>query len=151
MDSANEDNTTKDSKESVESVNEDNNNTKDSKESVKKETCLTDCEVEKSPEEHNAKKDVKDSSAEDEKKLDDSPIMGVMESKPRLVDAQDAKASESSIKKAIWERAAHIRANAEYVLYYFQVRFTFHSCIIIIPAPPHLHTVKTNSVSLIAT
>ncbi|XP_019163970.1 PREDICTED: HIRA-interacting protein 3-like isoform X2 [Ipomoea nil] len=118
MESANEDNTTKDSKESMESANEDNttednNTTKDSKESVKKETCLTDCEVEKSPEEHKIKKDVKDSGAEDEKKLDDSPIMGVLESKPRLVDAQDAKASESSIKKAIRESAAYIRANAE--------------------------------------
>nr|GLL31616.1 glutamic acid-rich protein-like isoform X3 [Ipomoea trifida] len=113
MESANEDNTTKDSKESMESANEDNNTTKDSKESVTIETCLTDCEVEKSPEEHKIKKDVKDSGGEDEKKLDDSPIMGVLESKPRLVDAQDAKASESSIKKAVWESAAYIRANAE--------------------------------------
>ncbi|CAH9134574.1 unnamed protein product [Cuscuta epithymum] len=69
--------------------------------------------AERSPEEHKAKKVVKGSGAEDEKKLDDSPILGVMDSKSISVDAQDAKTSESSLRKAILERAAHFRANAE--------------------------------------
>ncbi|KAJ8551202.1 hypothetical protein K7X08_000572 [Anisodus acutangulus] len=55
----------------------------------------------------------KEETAVDEAEMDDSPIMGVMSSKSESVDAQGVKASESSIKKAIWERAAHFRANSE--------------------------------------
>ncbi|KAG5575564.1 hypothetical protein H5410_055698, partial [Solanum commersonii] len=87
---------------------------KDSQENLEKDASLTkqEKEVLESPKKQVIKKDIKE-PALDEAEMDDSPIMGVMSSKSESVDAQGVKASESSIKKAIWERAAHFRDNSE--------------------------------------
>ncbi|WMV54150.1 hypothetical protein MTR67_047535 [Solanum verrucosum] len=89
---------------------------KDSQENLEKDASLTkqEKEVLESPKKQVIKKDIKE-PALDEAEMDDSPIMGVMSSKSESVDAPSVKASESSIKKAIWERAAHFRDNSEYV------------------------------------
>ncbi|KAF3646327.1 hypothetical protein FXO37_20513 [Capsicum annuum] len=89
---------------------------KDSQENLEKDTSSTkqEKEVLESPKKQVIKKEIKE-LAFDDAEMDGSPIMGVMSSKSESVDAQGLKASESSIKKAIWERAAHFRANSEYV------------------------------------
>lgn len=89
---------------------------KDSQENLEKDTSLTkqEKEVLESPKKQVIKKDIKE-PALDQAEMDDSPIMGVMSSKSESVDAQSLKVSESSIKKAIWERADHFRDNSEYV------------------------------------
>ncbi|KAK4352719.1 hypothetical protein RND71_028237 [Anisodus tanguticus] len=86
---------------------------KDSQENLEIDASSTkqEKEVLESPKKEVMKKDIKEPL--DEAEMDDSPIMGVMSSKSESVDAQGVKASESSIKKAIWERAAHFRANSE--------------------------------------
>lgn len=85
----------------------------DSQENLKKDApTKQEKEVLESPKKQVIKKDIKE-SALDEAEMDDSPIMGVMSSKSESVNAQGVKTSESSIKKAIWERAAHFRANSE--------------------------------------
>lgn len=88
---------------------------KDSQENLEKDTSSTkqEKEVLESPQKQVIKKDIKEPALDAE--MDDSPIMGVMSSKSEQVDAQGVKTSESSIKEAIWERAAHIRTNSEYV------------------------------------
>lgn len=96
----------------LENLNEDSA-PKDSGEGLEKDTPQTKDKVEKSSEEYKTKKNVKGSGVGDEKKLEDSPVMGLMDSIATSADAQDAKASESSIKKAILERAAYFRDNAE--------------------------------------
>ncbi|PHU19582.1 hypothetical protein BC332_10733 [Capsicum chinense] len=87
---------------------------KDSQENLEKEVSSTkqEKEVLESPKKQVIKKEIKE-LAFDDAEMDGSPIMGVMSSKSESVDAQGLKASESSIKKAIWERAAHFRANSE--------------------------------------
>lgn len=87
---------------------------KDSQENLEKDASSTkqEKEVLESPKKQVIKKDIKEPEL-GEAAMDDSPIMGVMSSKSESVDAQGVKASESSIKKAIWERAAHFRANSE--------------------------------------
>ncbi|KAH0713914.1 hypothetical protein KY289_009873 [Solanum tuberosum] len=92
----------------------DDGDPKDSQENLEKDASLTkqEKEVLESPKKQVIKKDIKE-PALDEAEMDDSPIMGVMSSKSESVDAQSVKASESSIKKAIWERAAHFRDNSE--------------------------------------
>lgn len=86
---------------------------KDSQENLEKDTSSTkqEKEVLESPQKQVIKKDIKEPALDAE--MDDSPIMGVMSSKSEQVDAQGVKTSESSIKEAIWERAAHIRTNSE--------------------------------------
>lgn len=98
--------------ERLESGNEDSG-PKDSGECLEKDTSLSKGEGETSPEEHKTKKTLKGSGAEDENKMDECPILGATDSKSTLADVQDAKASESSIKRAILERAAYFRANTE--------------------------------------
>ncbi|XP_015056538.1 protein starmaker-like [Solanum pennellii] len=87
---------------------------KDSQENLEKDASLTEQEKEvlESPKKQVIKKDIKE-PALDQAEMDDSPIMGVMSSKSESVDAQSLKVSESSIKKAIWERADHFRDNSE--------------------------------------
>ncbi|PHT49828.1 hypothetical protein CQW23_09575 [Capsicum baccatum] len=87
---------------------------KDSQENLEKDTSSTkqEKEVLESPKKQVIKKEIKE-LAFDDAEMDGSPIMGVMSSKSESVDAQGLKASESSIKKAIWERAAYFRANSE--------------------------------------
>lgn len=88
---------------------------KDSQEKLEKDASSAKQEIEaaESPKKQVIKKDTKETALEDETEMDDSPIMGVMSSKSESVDAQGVKPSESTIKKAIWERAAHFRANSE--------------------------------------
>lgn len=95
---------------------EDDGVSKDSQENLEKDASSTkqEKEVLESPKKQVIKKEIKE-LAFDDAEMDGSPIMGVMSSKSESVDAQGLKASESSIKKAIWERAAHFRANSEYV------------------------------------
>lgn len=91
---------------------------KDSQENLEKDasSIKQEKEVLESPKKQVIKNDIKEPSL-DEAEMDDSPIMGVMSSKSESVDPQGVKASEGSIKKAIWERAAHFRANSEYVFF----------------------------------
>ncbi|KAJ8541708.1 hypothetical protein K7X08_002524 [Anisodus acutangulus] len=96
MENADDDGVPKDSQENLEIDASSTKQEKEVLESLKKEVM---------------KKDIKEPL--DEAEMDDSPIMGVMSSKSESVDAQGVKASESSIKKAIWERADHFRANSE--------------------------------------
>ncbi|KAF3629426.1 putative auxin-induced protein 5NG4 [Capsicum annuum] len=93
---------------------EDDGVSKDSQENLEKDASSTkqEKEVLESPKKQVIKKEIKE-LAFDDAEMDGSPIMGVMSSKSESVDAQGLKASESSIKKAIWERAAHFRANSE--------------------------------------
>ncbi|CAN4119618.1 unnamed protein product [Withania somnifera] len=87
---------------------------KDSQENLERDASSTKQgkEVLESPHKQVIKKDIKEPEL-GEAAMNDSPIMGVMSSKSESVDAQDVLASESSIKKAIWERAAHFRANSD--------------------------------------
>ncbi|XP_059280438.1 uncharacterized protein LOC132034179 isoform X2 [Lycium ferocissimum] len=101
-------------KESQENLEKDAASTNQEKDVLEKDASSTkqEKEVLESPKKQVIEKDIKE-PALDEAEMDDSPIMGVMSSKSESVDAQGVKASESSIKKAIWERAAHFRANSE--------------------------------------
>ncbi|KAK6137833.1 hypothetical protein DH2020_028421 [Rehmannia glutinosa] len=65
-----------------------------------------------SPKQHETKNDSKKPSTGDEEIMEDSPIMGVLTPKSE-VGTQGSSLSESSIKKAIWERADHFQANSE--------------------------------------
>lgn len=101
---------------------------KDSQEKLEKDASSAKQEIEaaESPRKEAIKKDTKEIALEDEAEMDDSPIMGVMSSKSESVDAQGVKPSESTIKKAIWERAAHFRANSEYVIFSCYLDHSFY-------------------------
>ncbi|KAJ7959124.1 DNA ligase 1-like isoform X1 [Quillaja saponaria] len=73
-----------------------------------------------SPEGHQSKNDIKGSCTEDEEKMEDSPVLGLLNgTKPVKTETEEAKGngnnkvpSESTIKKAISKRASYIKANS---------------------------------------
>lgn len=89
---------------------------KKSEENVHKQSDSSAGEVMESPKKHEKDKELSGATPKDEPNMeDDSPIMGVLTSKVEAVNPQAIETSESTIKKAILERADHIRANSEYV------------------------------------
>lgn len=83
-------------------------------ENVDKDLQLSKEKEKASPKQEEAKSDPKKASTGNEETMEDSPIMGVLTPKP-AVGTQGSSLSESTIEKAIWERADHIQANSEYV------------------------------------
>lgn len=81
-------------------------------ENVDKDLQLSKEEEKASPKQEEAKSDPKKASTGNEETMEDSPIMGVLTPKP-AVGTQGSSLSESTIEKAIWERADHIQANSE--------------------------------------
>lgn len=73
------------------------------------------------PEEHETKEDAKELDSHDEEKMEDSPVMGLLtgnkSTKSGNLEAQGNKKkeipSETTVKKAIWKRAAYLRAKSE--------------------------------------
>lgn len=90
----------------------DDDNSKKVVENVEKDAHLNEIEVRESPKEHETKK----ASNGDEETLEDSPVMGLLDSKSE-VDNQGSVISENRIKKAIWDRADHFKSNSEYLLF----------------------------------
>jgi hypothetical protein len=80
-------------------------------------------EVTESPERRDLKNNIKEPCSEDEEKMEDSPVMGLLsgqkttKSKAKDTQANEVKEvpSEGSIKKAMMRRASYIKANSEYV------------------------------------
>ncbi|KAK3014237.1 hypothetical protein RJ639_008080 [Escallonia herrerae] len=101
--------------------NDEDNASKSSGETVEKNDFSAKEEVIESPEEYQAKKDLKEAGEEDKEKMDDSPVMGLLignKSRKSGVVETDGMGkheipSESTIKNAIWKRAAYFRANSE--------------------------------------
>ncbi|KAJ9167080.1 hypothetical protein P3X46_021757 [Hevea brasiliensis] len=99
------------------------NVSKDSGETEEKHACSTKREAIESPEGHESKNDRKEPYSEDEQKMEDSPVMGLLtgkkppksETKETLIDKNKEVPSESSIKKALLKRASYIKVNSEKV------------------------------------
>ena len=80
-----------------------------------------------SPERLESKNNIKEHSSEEEEKMEDSPVIGLMtgkkttKSKTKDTQAKEIKEvpSEGSIKKAMMKRASYIKANSEYVFVSF--------------------------------
>ena len=80
-------------------------------------------EVTESPERLDLKNTIKEPCSEDEEKMEDSPVMGLLsgqkttKSKAKDTQANEVKEvpSEGSIKKAMMRQASYIKANSEYV------------------------------------
>ncbi|KAL2539695.1 Histone chaperone domain CHZ [Abeliophyllum distichum] len=90
----------------------DDDNSKRTVENMEKDAHLSEKDVRESPKEHKTEKDPKEASNGDVETLEDSPVMGLLNSKSE-VDNQSSVISESRIKKAIWDRADHFMANSE--------------------------------------
>ncbi|KAG9142646.1 hypothetical protein Leryth_023066 [Lithospermum erythrorhizon] len=58
----------------------------------------------------DARKGLSEIATEDDPKMEDSPVMGLMTTKSDLVDTGT---TEQKIRKAVWDRASHIRDNSE--------------------------------------
>lgn len=98
------------------------NASKDSEESGGK--SVSGEEAAESLEGHQSKKGVKESCLEDEEKMEDSPVMGLLTGRKKTnVESDGIKGikdkddkdipSESSIKKAIRKRIPYLKANSE--------------------------------------
>ena len=82
-------------------------------------------EVAGSPEKEQMKKDVKEASSEDEEKMEDSPVMGLLtEHKKTKVQTKKSHVvekkkipTESTIKEAVKKRASYLKTNSKYVIY----------------------------------
>ncbi|KAF9687222.1 hypothetical protein SADUNF_Sadunf02G0071200 [Salix dunnii] len=98
------------------------NASKDSGDTVEKHVDSPK-EVTESPERLELKNNIKEPCSEDEEKMEDSPVMGLLsgqkKTKSKAKDTQANKVkevpSEGSIKKAMMRRATYIKANSEYV------------------------------------
>ncbi|KAG6786171.1 hypothetical protein POTOM_007766 [Populus tomentosa] len=98
------------------------NASKDSGDTVEKHVDSPK-EVTESPERLDLKNTMKEPCSEDEEKMEDSPVMGLLsgqkttKSKANDTQANEVKEvpSEGSIKKAMMRRASYIKANSEYV------------------------------------
>lgn len=81
-------------------------------------------ETAESPGALELKNKMKEPCSEDEEKMEDSPVMGLLtgqkttKSKTRETQANENEEvpSESSIKKAIRKRASYVKANSEYAV-----------------------------------
>eukprot|EP00258_Populus_trichocarpa_P033922 XP_024449941.1 eukaryotic translation initiation factor 5B [Populus trichocarpa] len=96
------------------------NASKDSGDTVEKHVDSPK-EVTESPERRDLKNNIKEPCSEDEEKMEDSPVMGLLsgqkttKSKAKDTQANEVKEvpSEGSIKKAMMRRASYIKANSE--------------------------------------
>ncbi|CAK9169046.1 unnamed protein product [Ilex paraguariensis] len=96
---------------------------KNSGQTMEKKGCPAKGEQAKSPEKHQTKKEVNEPRSEDELKMDDSPVMGLLTVNKSTSSVQEEiegiekkeVPSESTIKKAIQKRGAYFKANSEYV------------------------------------
>ena len=78
-----------------------------------------------SPVKEKMKKDVKEAGSEDEEKMEDSPVMGLLtEHKKTKVQTKKSQVvekkkipTESTIKEAVKKRASYLKANSKYVIY----------------------------------
>ncbi|KDP32787.1 hypothetical protein JCGZ_12079 [Jatropha curcas] len=101
----------------------DDNASKDTGESREKHSCSTKREAAESPEGHDLKNDIKEQGSEDEEKMEDSPVMGLLtgkktnksETKETPVDKNKKVPSEDNIKKALLKKASYVKANSEKV------------------------------------
>ncbi|XP_021285403.1 DNA ligase 1 isoform X3 [Herrania umbratica] len=82
----------------------------------------TTTEVTESPKARQSKKDVKEAFSEDEEKLEDSPVLGLLtghkttKTETTETETKENKdVSESTIKKAIKKRASYVEANSDKV------------------------------------
>lgn len=99
------------------------NASKDSGETGEKHSRSTKRDAAESPEGHESKNDIKEPCSEDEEKLEDSPVMGLLtgkkstksETEETPVGKNKEVPSESIIKKALLKRASYIKANSEEV------------------------------------
>ncbi|THG18631.1 hypothetical protein TEA_029955 [Camellia sinensis var. sinensis] len=97
------------------------NGSKSLAETVEKNDASSKGEVAKSPEKEEMKKDVEESSSEDEDKMEDSPVMGLLtEHKKSKVQTKETRAvekkevpSEGTIKEAVKKRASYLKANSD--------------------------------------
>ncbi|XWS25159.1 hypothetical protein CRYUN_Cryun27aG0046500 [Craigia yunnanensis] len=94
---------------------------KSSGETVEKNASTT-TEGTKSPKGRKPKKDVKDAGSEDEEKLEDSPVLGLLSGhkttkteNTKTENKENKEVSESIIKKAIRKRASYVEANSDKV------------------------------------
>ncbi|XP_051116458.1 uncharacterized protein LOC127241449 [Andrographis paniculata] len=81
-------------------------------ENVEKDMHLNKEEAATSPKQHETKPNMKKSSSGDEETMEDSPILGVLTPKSET-DGKGSSVTESSVKKAIWDRADHFLSNSE--------------------------------------
>lgn len=79
---------------------------------VDKDNHFSDKEAVLLPQQPETKKESTKSTSDDKELMEDSPILGVLSPKSES-GAQTSSLSESTIKKAIWERANHFLANSE--------------------------------------
>ena len=80
----------------------------------------TTTEGTESPKERQPKKDGKEACSEDEEKLEDSPVLGLLTGhkttkteNTKTENKENKEVSESIIKKAIRKRASYVEANSE--------------------------------------
>lgn len=79
------------------------------------------------PKEECEAKDAKDLCPEDEEKMEDSPVLGLLKEQKRAkLETKDDKGNgtkvvpiEALIKKAVRKRSSYIKANAEYAADFF--------------------------------
>ncbi|GFS36511.1 hypothetical protein Acr_00g0046400 [Actinidia rufa] len=98
----------------------DENDSKSSAETVEKNVDTGKGEAAGSPEKEQMKKDVKEASSEDEEKMEDSPVMGLLtEHKKAKVQTKKSQVvekkkipTESTIKEAVKKRASYLKANS---------------------------------------
>lgn len=97
----------------------DNNASKNSGELVDaKVNTTSDSEVAEPTKGRQSKKEVKEPFAEDEEKLEDSPVMGLLTAKTESIKTEREETkeiSQSEITKAIRKRASYVLANSEEV------------------------------------
>ncbi|XP_057505097.1 KNR4/SMI1 homolog isoform X2 [Actinidia eriantha] len=99
----------------------DENGSKSSAETVEKNVDIGKGEATGSPVKEQMKKDVKESSSEDEEKMEDSPVMGLLtELKKTKVQTKISQVvekkkipTESTIKEAVKKRASYLKANSD--------------------------------------
>ena len=86
------------------------------------------------------KKDVKEASSEDEEKMEDSPVMGLLtEHKKTKVQTKKSQVvekkkipTESTIKEAVKKRASYLKANSEYVILFEMLPMNSYNCKLLV-------------------
>lgn len=99
------------------------NDSKSSAETVEKHVDTGKGEMAESLEKEQLREDVKVPSSEDEEKMEDSPVMGLLTgNKKTKVQTKETQGvgkkvpTESTIKEAIKKRASYLKANSQYVI-----------------------------------
>ncbi|XVF64593.1 hypothetical protein PTKIN_Ptkin09bG0180900 [Pterospermum kingtungense] len=94
----------------------DDDGSKNSGETVEKNASITTEQAE-SPKGRQPKKDVKDAGSEDEEKLEDSPVLGLLSGhkSTKTKNKENKEVSEAIIKRALRKRASYVKANSDKV------------------------------------